>query len=170
MRADALEQEAGGWRFTHPAFADIFGEAVTPDARAAAHTALVADLDPETLAPGETVRWVGRALEARGVRNGMPGLHNLHELGRPGVAVAGDREPGEPVTPEAMGLAVVGLGDLRAGARALASGEDDDLSRRRSREVGRHADGRMGGGDGRIEGAAKQRTALVGRHRQRSPS
>lgn len=64
LRAGVLDQDAAGYRFTHPAFADILGQAVTQDRQAALRTTLVADLDADALAPGEAVRWVGMAIEA----------------------------------------------------------------------------------------------------------
>ena len=115
----------------------LLGEASSP----AAGAIQFADAPPESSTStrssasariGERERPLGRG-EAGRVRYRMAGFDHRHQLRRPPVAVAGDREPGEP--PGTAVVEIVPLGDLGHRARRLAGGEQDQPPRAAARQV-----------------------------------
>ena len=100
---------------------------------------------------GERQRALGRG-DAGCIGHRMPGLDHRDVPRRPPIAVAGDREAGEPALRQSR--QIMPLGDLGHRACGLSGGEDDEPpARRRLRQV-RRQDGRGMGG---LDRGAEQR-------------
>ena len=87
----------------------------------------------------------------------MSSLDHFDPAGGPGVAVTGDRKPGEAFRGHFHLVEVMPLGDLGHGARGLAGGENNEAAfGGRRRQVPRQAVDRVRGLDRAAEQAVQQ--------------